>query len=153
VQLTPHLDKYPNADLLWCQEEPLNNGAWTYVGPRLLTAANETEHHKGKSPKYAGRDPTSSVATGSKVRGRCHCARARMLTAVLSASESAQEGGRDALERGAHALGAKDVGSEYAYIVLMVDIYYLNAAPVSLVSPGRTCMSFSITALAQAPST
>ncbi|KAM5532119.1 hypothetical protein V8D89_014212 [Ganoderma adspersum] len=64
--LTPHLDKYPNADILWCQEEPLNNGAWTYVGPRILTAANETEHHKGKYPLYAGRKPTSSVATGSK---------------------------------------------------------------------------------------
>jgi len=64
--ITPHLDKYPNADILWCQEEPLNNGAWTYVGPRILTAANETEHHKGKYPLYAGRDPTSSVATGSK---------------------------------------------------------------------------------------
>ena len=66
VQLTAHLDKYPNADILWCQEEPLNNGAWTYVGPRILTAANETEHHKGKYPLYAGREPTSSVATGSK---------------------------------------------------------------------------------------
>ncbi|KAH8114578.1 2-oxoglutarate dehydrogenase complex E1 component mitochondrial precursor [Phellopilus nigrolimitatus] len=64
--LTPHLDKYPNADILWCQEEPLNNGAWTYVGPRILTAANETQHHKGKYPLYAGREPTSSVATGSK---------------------------------------------------------------------------------------
>ncbi|KAI0739910.1 2-oxoglutarate dehydrogenase complex E1 component mitochondrial precursor [Daedaleopsis nitida] len=64
--ITPHLDKYPNADILWCQEEPLNNGAWTYVGPRILTAANETEHHKGKYPLYAGREPTSSVATGSK---------------------------------------------------------------------------------------
>ncbi|CDO77547.1 hypothetical protein BN946_scf184912.g46 [Trametes cinnabarina] len=65
--LTPHLDTYPNADLLWCQEEPLNNGAWTYVGPRVMTAANETKHHKGKYPTYAGREPTSSVATGSKV--------------------------------------------------------------------------------------
>ena len=65
-QITPHLDKYPNADILWCQEEPLNNGAWTYVGPRILTAANETQHHKGKYPLYAGREPTSSVATGSK---------------------------------------------------------------------------------------
>ncbi|KAH9891557.1 thiamine diphosphate-binding protein [Cubamyces lactineus] len=64
--LTPHLDKYPNADLLWCQEEPMNNGAWSYVGPRILTAANETQHHKGKYPLYAGREPTSSVATGSK---------------------------------------------------------------------------------------
>lgn len=66
-QMTPHLDRYPNADLLWCQEEPLNNGAWTYVGPRILTAANETAHHKGKYPYYAGRPPYSSVATGSKV--------------------------------------------------------------------------------------
>ncbi|KZV92557.1 2-oxoglutarate dehydrogenase, E1 component [Exidia glandulosa HHB12029] len=64
--LTPHLDKYPNAELIWCQEEPLNSGAWTYVGTRILTAANKTEHHVGKYPHYAGRAPTSSVATGSK---------------------------------------------------------------------------------------
>ncbi|KAG7445780.1 2-oxoglutarate dehydrogenase complex E1 component mitochondrial precursor [Guyanagaster necrorhizus] len=66
--LTPHLDKYPNATLLWCQEEPLNNGAWSYVGPRIYTAASKTENHKGKYPLYAGRDPTSSVATGSKTQ-------------------------------------------------------------------------------------
>lgn len=46
----------------------MNNGAWSYVGPRIHTAAKETAHHKGKYPLYAGREPTSSVATGSKVR-------------------------------------------------------------------------------------
>jgi 2-oxoglutarate dehydrogenase E1 component len=49
-----------------CLLQPLNNGAWTYVQPRLITAMNNTEHHKGKVPRYAGRNPTSSVATGSK---------------------------------------------------------------------------------------
>ncbi|TFK38988.1 2-oxoglutarate dehydrogenase complex E1 component mitochondrial precursor [Crucibulum laeve] len=66
--LTPHLDQYPNASLLWCQEEPLNNGGWSYVGPRIYTAASKTQHHKGKYPFYAGREPTSSVATGSKAQ-------------------------------------------------------------------------------------
>ncbi|KAH9971959.1 2-oxoglutarate dehydrogenase complex E1 component mitochondrial precursor [Lactifluus volemus] len=66
--ITPHLDAYPNADILWCQEEPLNNGAWTYVEPRILTAANATQHHKGKNVFYAGREPTGSVATGSKAQ-------------------------------------------------------------------------------------
>lgn len=64
--ITPHLDKYPNAELMWAQEEPLNNGAWTYVQPRLELALNQTEHHKGKDVSYAGRKPSSSVATGFK---------------------------------------------------------------------------------------
>ena len=42
-------------------------GAWSYVGPRIYTASAQTQYHKGKYPRYAGRDPTSSVATGSKV--------------------------------------------------------------------------------------
>ncbi len=64
--ITPHLDQYKNADLMWVQEEPLNNGAWGYVQPRLRTACRHTEHHKQRLTVLASRPPSSSVATGNK---------------------------------------------------------------------------------------
>ncbi|XP_070163960.1 2-oxoglutarate dehydrogenase complex component E1 isoform X1 [Polyergus mexicanus] len=36
--------KYPNAELLWSQEEHKNQGAWTYVQPRFHTALNGTRN-------------------------------------------------------------------------------------------------------------
>jgi 2-oxoglutarate dehydrogenase E1 component len=44
---------------VWCQEEPLNMGAWSYIGARLQDAVD------GRV-RYAGRDRASSPATGSK---------------------------------------------------------------------------------------
>ena len=49
--------------VIWCQEEPKNNGAWFFVENRIeeaLTAAG----HKGKRPVYAGREVAASPATG-----------------------------------------------------------------------------------------
>jgi 2-oxoglutarate dehydrogenase E1 component len=52
--------RYVNATKwVWCQEEPLNMGAWTFVGPRLQKM---TDHHV----RYAGRDSAASPSTGSK---------------------------------------------------------------------------------------
>ena len=59
-------DRYKNAKIVWAQEEPMNMGSWTYVEPRIETALEHSQNHKGKSPSYAGRDPTGSVATGLK---------------------------------------------------------------------------------------
>ncbi|SCZ88064.1 BZ3500_MvSof-1268-A1-R1_Chr10-2g02825 [Microbotryum saponariae] len=64
--ITPHLDRYPNAVQYWVQEEPINGGAWQYMQPRLETAMRETAHHASKRIYVAGREPVSSVATGSK---------------------------------------------------------------------------------------
>ena len=51
---------YPNATrIVWCQEEPKNMGAWTYIAPRIEKAL-------GIKPIYAGRKPGSSPAAGSK---------------------------------------------------------------------------------------
>jgi 2-oxoglutarate dehydrogenase E1 component len=44
---------------IWCQEEPKNMGAWTYVAPQL-------EATLGLWPTYVGRKPGSSPAAGSK---------------------------------------------------------------------------------------
>ncbi|CAG8583475.1 6676_t:CDS:2 [Acaulospora morrowiae] len=63
--LSKHVDKYPNAELVWAQEEPLNAGAWTYVAPRIRTLMNNTKH-EGKAAKPATRLPTASPETGNK---------------------------------------------------------------------------------------
>lgn len=44
---------------VWCQEEPLNMGAWSYIQPRLKKAT-------GRRSRFAGRDRASSPSTGSK---------------------------------------------------------------------------------------
>ena len=44
---------------VWCQEEPRNMGAWSYIEPRIEGAL-------GVRPLYAGRKPGSSPAAGSK---------------------------------------------------------------------------------------
>ncbi|KNC81576.1 2-oxoglutarate dehydrogenase, mitochondrial [Sphaeroforma arctica JP610] len=57
---------YPNADVVWVQEEPKNMGAWSYVNPRMETALSNSETHKGQRPRYIGRASSASTATGVK---------------------------------------------------------------------------------------
>ena len=54
------ISQYHNASsFVWCQEEPLNMGAWSYIFPRLERAV-------GSKIRYAGRGTASSPAAGSK---------------------------------------------------------------------------------------
>lgn len=51
--------KYSQAShIVWCQEEPKNMGAWSFIAPRLLETI-------GKAPAYAGRKEAASPAVGS----------------------------------------------------------------------------------------
>eukprot|EP00051_Salpingoeca_urceolata_P027485 m.481673 g.481673 ORF g.481673 m.481673 type:complete len:1016 (-) comp22278_c0_seq1:65-3112(-) len=61
-----HADNFPNAEVVWCQEEPKNMGAWTYVKPRIEASLDKTTHHSGTRPRYIGRVASSSTATGDK---------------------------------------------------------------------------------------
>ncbi|MGZ0709948.1 2-oxoglutarate dehydrogenase E1 component [Coraliomargarita sp. W4R53] len=50
---------YPKAkSIVWCQEEPKNMGAWSFIAPRLMESI-------GKLPAYAGRKESASPAVGS----------------------------------------------------------------------------------------
>ncbi|HEX4117920.1 MAG TPA: 2-oxoglutarate dehydrogenase E1 component [Rhizomicrobium sp.] len=55
--LTEELNRFPKAELVWCQEEPKNQGAWTFVAPRL-------EALTGGKPRYVGRPEYASTAAG-----------------------------------------------------------------------------------------
>ncbi len=48
-------------EIVWCQEEPRNMGAWTYIFPRLQNLLK-----KGQNLSYAGRQAAASPAAGQK---------------------------------------------------------------------------------------
>ncbi|CAM8936940.1 unnamed protein product [Rhodiola kirilowii] len=58
------LKRYPNAEIVWCQEEPMNMGAYTYIAPRLCTAMKALDRGTMDDIKYIGRAPSAATATG-----------------------------------------------------------------------------------------
>ncbi len=58
TKLAKIADHYRGARVLWCQEEPQNMGAWSYIAPQLAEIS-------GFAPLYAGRDAAASPAVGA----------------------------------------------------------------------------------------
>ena len=64
------LAPYTGAEVVWCQEEPENMGAWTFVDRRIEDVLRSLDV-KAKRPEYAGRCEAASPATGlAKVHAR-----------------------------------------------------------------------------------
>ena len=61
--LLAELARFPEAGIVWCQEEPFNMGYWTFVEPNLEFVLGKLGG-KAKRPSYVGRSPTASTATG-----------------------------------------------------------------------------------------
>jgi 2-oxoglutarate dehydrogenase E1 component len=57
------LAPYKNADVVWCQEEPENMGAWTFIDRRLEKVLKGLDI-KAKRPEYVSREEAASPATG-----------------------------------------------------------------------------------------
>ncbi len=66
-ELSEELAKYENADVVWCQEEAKNQGAWFFVDRRIEEALIAVDHKAGR-PKYVGREAMAAPATGVNSR-------------------------------------------------------------------------------------
>lgn len=63
ISLNQELSRFPKADFVWCQEEPKNQGAWSFIEPDMEAILTKV---RGKPTRmsYAGRNASASPATG-----------------------------------------------------------------------------------------
>lgn len=61
------LSRYPNADIVFCQEEHRNQGAWNYMKSRMGALLKDMGYKEG-ALKFRGRPVSGSTAVGSMSR-------------------------------------------------------------------------------------
>ena len=61
--LRKELERFANADIVWCQEEPKNMGAWSFIEPNIEFVLGVIGH-KSPRPRYVGRHASAATATG-----------------------------------------------------------------------------------------
>jgi 2-oxoglutarate dehydrogenase E1 component len=63
ISAVKELERFPNAEMIWCQEEPKNQGGWTFMEPNLewVLGRIKAQHPR---PRYVGRATSASPATG-----------------------------------------------------------------------------------------
>lgn len=61
--LHDELSRFKNAEIVWCQEEPKNMGAWFFIQPYVEWVLEQMDR-AGERPRYVGRAASASTATG-----------------------------------------------------------------------------------------
>jgi 2-oxoglutarate dehydrogenase E1 component len=61
--LITELSRFKQAEMVWCQEEPRNMGAWFFVDTFLQWILNQISA-KHRTMRYAGRPASASTAVG-----------------------------------------------------------------------------------------
>src|ERR1700760_4466818 len=61
--LVTELGRFKGAEVVWCQEEPRNMGAWDFIEPYLEWVLNQI-NARNRRPRYAGRAAAAATATG-----------------------------------------------------------------------------------------
>ena len=63
MALMKELERFKGADMVWCQEEPKNQGAWSFIEPNIEWVLSRIKA-KQTRPTYVGRTSSASPATG-----------------------------------------------------------------------------------------
>jgi 2-oxoglutarate dehydrogenase E1 component len=63
TELAAEIKRYKNAEIVWCQEEPENMGAWRFLAPKLGTLLDDAGRSNMRI-RYAGRTEAASPAAG-----------------------------------------------------------------------------------------
>ena len=67
AELNAVIDRYPDAQLVWVQDEPENQGAWPFIALEVV------KHLHGRTIRRVSRSAAASPATGSpKVHAQEH---------------------------------------------------------------------------------
>ena len=83
--LMTELSRFAHADMVWCQEEPRNMGAWSFIEPNLEWTLNQI-NATHKRPRYVGRLASAATATGLASR---HAAEQKALVGEALAVKAA----------------------------------------------------------------
>ncbi len=63
LSLVKELERFKSAEMIWCQEEPKNQGAWSFIEPNIEWVLNRIGARHSR-PRYVGRPTSASPATG-----------------------------------------------------------------------------------------
>jgi len=63
ISAVKELERFKQAEMVWCQEEPKNQGAWSFIEPNIEWVLGRIKA-KHTRPVYAGRAASASPATG-----------------------------------------------------------------------------------------
>ncbi len=63
MSLVRELERFKDAEMVWCQEEPKNQGAWTFIEPNIEWVLGRI-NARHQRPVYVGRAASASPATG-----------------------------------------------------------------------------------------
>jgi 2-oxoglutarate dehydrogenase E1 component len=61
--MVKELARFKDAEIIWCQEEPKNQGGWSFVEPYLEWSLDRLGARHNRA-RYVGRNAAASVATG-----------------------------------------------------------------------------------------